>query len=232
VRNRLRGEREFVMRLIAISPQRLTIVDPIFQNDTDFIRDEVAKNLEVLQYASHNVRNNKDFILELVAKNAEVLQYASPELKNGGLRRYIGGILCPFSLNELMESSKKTHRLDFDANKYNVIAKEDAHTAYEPKPLRKLPHSLLNAHNEYFAEQFKNHIYSFTGVENSIHDLETVKQAAINMGISLPIEKKECPLPTKTCEEGESWCKIMGGKKRKTRRYKKNKSKKYKNNYH
>jgi len=188
VRNRLREDRDIVMQLITISPHRLVdTVHPSFRNDRNFIREAIAQNSEILQYASDELRNDKNFIIEAIAQNEEnVFQYASDDLRRGGLHEHIYALIRQHehSLHELMNSANVTNKRAIYARKNADRGEADtAFTYHAPS------HSKLFDHNQYHAQNIGKKIYEYVGVEDSPYDWETIKQVAFKIGIHIPKDK-------------------------------------------
>lgn len=86
VSERLKNDRDFVLRAIKLKPDILPFLSPQLQNDELVIAEAVKHDNSVLQFIADKYRQNPDFLRTMVTKSNWGLIYA-PELRND--REYI-----------------------------------------------------------------------------------------------------------------------------------------------
>ncbi|MGR3911970.1 MAG: DUF4116 domain-containing protein [Candidatus Rhabdochlamydia sp.] len=80
-RERLRGNKSFILSMIKIHNKALAFATDSLKNDQEVVLAAIEKNWRALQYASLELKNNREVVLAAIARNGQALQYASDRLK-------------------------------------------------------------------------------------------------------------------------------------------------------
>ena len=107
----LLGDRDFVLKAVALSGQTLRKASPALQNDSEIVEIAVCQDGLALSYASSELKNNRAIVSSAMNSNPRAFFHASPEIQEDQALAVIAIRSCPELFTILPASLKENKQL-------------------------------------------------------------------------------------------------------------------------